>query len=187
MKLGQAYQETLEGWGRALELRDYETEGHTRRVTEATVSLSISMGLPVEDIVNIRHGAMLHDIGKMGIPDAILLKPGPLTIDEWEIMKLHPTYARDMLIGIDYLKPAITIPFLHHEKWDGSGYPNGMAGEEIPIAARIFAIVDVWDALLSNRPYRKGWKKSQVNQYICENAGTHFDPQVVNLFMTCYQ
>ena len=183
MDLSQAYRDTLDGWGRALELRDHETEGHTRRVTEATVNLALTMGLPVEEIMNIRHGAMLHDIGKMAIPDAILLKPGPLDPEEWRVMRLHPVYARDMLSQIDYLRPAVDIPYCHHEKWDGSGYPLGLKGDEIPVSARIFAIVDVWDALLSDRPYRKGWPEEKVYQYITENERTHFDPAVVGMFL----
>jgi PAS domain S-box-containing protein len=187
LELGDAYRDTLEGWGRALELRDHETEGHTRRVTEGTVQLALKLNISVESIVNIRYGAMLHDIGKMAIPDTILLKPGPLDSTEWQIMRMHPVYAKDMLSEINFLKSAITIPFYHHEKWDGTGYPMGLQGEKIPIEARIFTVIDVWDALLSDRPYRKGWHKDKVFQYIDDNKSVQFDPEIVDVFLGMQQ
>jgi putative nucleotidyltransferase with HDIG domain len=157
VELMLAYETTLEGWSRALDLRDKETEGHTQRVTEMAVQLAQDLGLRDEELVHIRRGALLHDIGKMGIPDSILLKPGPLTDEEWTIMRKHPVYAFDLLSPIAFLRPALDIPYCHHEKWDGTGYPQGLKGEAIPLAARIFAVIDVWDALRSDRPYRQGW------------------------------
>ncbi|MBI3242882.1 MAG: GAF domain-containing protein [Chloroflexi bacterium] len=183
VELAQAYDSTLEGWARALELRDKETEGHTRRVTELTLRLALAMGLPDAELVHVRRGALLHDIGKMGIPDSILLKPGPLTGVEWGIMRRHPTYAYEMLSPIAYLRPALDIPYCHHEKWDGAGYPRGLKGEQIPLAARIFAVVDVWDALCSDRPYRKAWPLEQVREHIRSLTGAHFDPQVAQVFL----
>ena len=173
-----AYDATIRGWSRAMDLRDQETEDHTQRVTELTEKLARSLNLPDEDILQIRRGALLHDIGKLGIPDGILLKPGKLTKDEWVIMQQHPQYAYDMLSPITYLHPALDIPYCHHEKWDGSGYPRGLSGEQIPLAARLFAVVDVWDALRSNRPYRQAWSKEKVLEYISSLSGTHFDPMV---------
>ncbi|MDR3572551.1 MAG: HD domain-containing phosphohydrolase [Anaerolineaceae bacterium] len=185
-ELEQSYWGTLDGWGRALELRDDETEGHTRRVTDTTVNLAMRYGVSLQDIQHIRHGALLHDIGKMAIPDAILLKPGPLTDDEWVVMRRHPVYALELLKPIPYLKPSLGIPYSHHEKWDGSGYPLGLKGNEIPLGARLFAVVDVWDALLSDRPYRKGWPQEKVLNYIREKSGTHFDPDIVDVFLRLY-
>ncbi len=182
-KLSVAYDSTLEGWSRALDLRDKETEGHTQRVTDITVRIARAMGLPSEDIVHLRRGALLHDIGKMGIPDAILLKPGALSEEEWEIMRKHPTMAYEMLAPIEYLRRALDIPYCHHEKWDGSGYPRGLKQEQIPIAARIFAVADVWDALCSDRPYRAAWSPEKSLQYIESESGKHFDPQAVRIFM----
>ncbi|HZP83498.1 MAG TPA: HD domain-containing phosphohydrolase, partial [Chthonomonadaceae bacterium] len=156
-ELAQAYDATIEGWSRALELRDRETEGHTKRVTEMTLRLAKALNLPEAERVHIRRGALLHDIGKMGIPDGILLKPDKLTPVEWEFMQRHTEYAYEMLAPIPFLRPALDIPYCHHEKWDGTGYPRGLKGEEIPLAARLFAMVDVWDALCSDRPYREGW------------------------------
>lgn len=178
----RAYDTTLQGWARALDLRDKETEGHSRRVTDYSVDLARRMGLPPEEVVNVRRGAWLHDIGKMGVPDGILLKPGKLTDEEWVIMKKHPQFAYDLLYPIEFLRPALDIPFAHHEKWDGSGYPRGLAGEQIPQAARIFAIIDVFDALTSDRPYRAAWSYQKAIDYIQEQAGTHFDPAVVEAF-----
>ena len=179
-----AYQATLEGWVRALDLRDKETEGHTRRVTALTQTLARGMGLKENDIVHITRGALLHDIGKMAIPDGILLKPGKLTDDERAIIEKHPRYAYEMLSPIKFLHPALDIPYCHHEKWDGSGYPRGLKGEEIPFAARIFAIVDVWDALVSDRPYRKGIHPAEVKKSIRELSGSHFDPRIVEAFLS---
>jgi putative nucleotidyltransferase with HDIG domain len=177
-----AYDNTLEGWANALELRDKETEGHTHRVTELTIRLARQMGIQDEDMNYVRWGALLHDIGKMGIPDDVLLKPGKLTEEEWVIMRKHPEYAFNVLSSISYLERALDIPYCHHEKWDGSGYPRGLEGEDIPLVARIFAIIDVWDALSSDRPYRKAWPKEKVLNYIREQAGSHFDPDVVDAF-----
>ena len=181
-----AYEENIEGWSRTLDLRDKETEGHTQRVTEITLRLAKALGLSGEELVHIRRGALLHDIGKMGIPDNILLKPGSLSEDEWQIMRLHPDYAFELLSPINFLKPALDIPYCHHEKWDGSGYPRGLKGEQIPLAARIFSVVDVWDALCSDRPYRAAWPESQAVEYICEQVGSHFDPSIVEAFINHY-
>jgi putative nucleotidyltransferase with HDIG domain len=164
-------------------LRDKETEGHTQRVTEMALKLARAFGLSEEELVQIRWGALLHDIGKMGIPDNILLKPGPLTDEEWIIMKKHPTFAYDMLSPIRYLRLALGIPYSHHERWDGTGYPHRLKGAQIPLVARIFAVVDVWDALSSDRPYRLAWAIEKVREYIRAESGTHFDPQVVDVFM----
>ncbi|MEJ2759457.1 MAG: HD domain-containing phosphohydrolase, partial [Anaerolineales bacterium] len=183
LKLIQAYETTLEGWSRALEMRDQETEGHTQRVTTWTVKLAQRMGIKEDEIAHIRRGALLHDIGKVGVPDRILLKPGPLDEEEWEVMKQHPVAAFKLLITIPFLRPALDIPQYHHEKWDGNGYPYGLKGEEIPLAARIFAVVDVWDALLSHRPYREPCTHEETIEYITRESGTHFDPNVVESFL----
>ena len=159
-----------------------KTEGHTQRVTDMTVNLARTFNLSQEEMVQVRWGALLHDIGKMGIPDQILLKPGPLTDEEWVIMKKHPEFAYEMLSPIEYLKSALNIPYLHHEKWDGTGYPLGLKGEQIPLTARIFAVVDVWDALRSDRPYRDAWPEEKVRKHILSLVGIHFDPQVVKAF-----
>lgn len=182
-ELLMAYEFTLEGWAKALELRDAETEGHTQRVTDLTVRLARAMGMSEEELVHVRRGTRLHDIGKMGIPDSILLKPGPLSQEEWQIMRQHPDYAYQLLAPIPFLRPAMDIPYSHHERWDGSGYPQGLKGEQIPLAARIFAVVDVWDALGSQRPYREAWPEAEVYKYLEEQAGKHFDPQVVQVFL----
>jgi len=166
-----------------MDLRDKETERHTLRVTEMTVQLARTMGVGEEEIMSMRWGALLHDIGKMGIPDHILNKPGPLTDEEWKIMRKHPIYSYEMISPIEYLRPALDIPYCHHEKWDGSGYPRGLKGEQIPLAGRIFAIIDVWDALRSDRPYRKAWPEEKVIEYLKEQSGTHFDPKVVDVFL----
>lgn len=178
-----AYDATLEGWSRMLDMRDNETEGHSQRVTEMSLRLARAMGLPAESLVHIRRGALLHDIGKMGIPDTILLKPGPLNEEEWRIMRRHPVYAYDILYPISFLHPALDIPYCHHEKWDGTGYPRALRGEQIPVAARIFAVVDVWDALRSDRPYRKAWPEGDVRSYLRAQAGKHFDPAIVVTFL----
>lgn len=177
-----AYDRTLEGWSMALELRDQETEGHTRRVAELTLELSELMGFEGEALVHIRRGALLHDIGKMAIPDSILLKPGALTADEWSIMRRHPEFAHQLLWPIEYLRPAIPIPYSHHEWWNGEGYPQGLSGEEIPLPARIFAVIDVWDAMRSDRPYRQAIDEDEVRSYLQESRGIHFDGQVVEAF-----
>ena len=182
-ELEKAYQATLEGWVRALDLRDKETEGHTQRVTILTERLARYLGVEGEALVNITRGALLHDIGKMGIPDSILSKKGQLTEDERAIIREHPNYARKMLKDIEFLRPAIDIPFCHHEKWDGSGYPRGLKGMDIPFAARVFAVIDVWDALISDRPYRKGLPFEEVRNHIRADAGKHFDPNVVKAFL----
>ncbi|MBE0680675.1 MAG: response regulator [Anaerolineales bacterium] len=182
-KLLSAYDATIEGWSHAMDLRDKETEGHTLRVTKLSEQLGTIMGVETEDLVYMRRGALLHDIGKLGVPDSILLKPAKLTDEEWTIMRQHPQYAYDMIQPIEYLRPALDIPLCHHEKWDGSGYPRGLKGEEIPLVARIFAVVDVWDALISDRPYRPAWDKEKALTYIKEQSGKHFDPYVVENFL----
>jgi putative nucleotidyltransferase with HDIG domain len=182
-ELQEAYQATLEGWVQALDMRDKETEGHTQRVTILTERLARSLGVEGIELVNITRGALLHDIGKMAIPDGILLKPGKLTDDERALMQKHPVYAYDMLKRIEFLLPAIDIPYCHHEKWDGTGYPRGMKGDEIPFAARIFPVIDVWDALISDRPYRKGIPKDEVREHIKADSGKHFDPRIVEAFL----
>lgn len=182
-ELVTAYDKTIEGWSLALDLRDRETEGHTVRVTEATIKLACLAGVKEEDLEHIRRGALLHDIGKLGIPDSILLKPGKLTEEEWKIMRLHPVYAYEWLSEIKYLESAIDIPYCHHEHWDGSGYPQHLRGEEIPLSARIFAIVDVWDALRSERPYRKAMPDGEVRAYITAQKGIDFDPYLTDLFL----
>jgi HD-GYP domain-containing protein (c-di-GMP phosphodiesterase class II) len=183
-ELMEAYDTTLEGWAGALELRDDETEGHSARVTEVTVRLARKMGVPESEIVNIRRGALLHDIGKIGIPDEILLKQGPLAEQEWEIMRLHPVFAYELLAPIQFLRSSIDIPYAHHEHWDGNGYPRGLSGTGIPLAARIFAVVDVWDALRSDRPYRQAWDPDRVREYLQEQSGRQFDPKVVDAFLS---
>ena len=182
-ELGMAYDATIEDWSRALDLRDKETEGHTQRLTGMTLKLAREFGLSETDLVQIRWGALLHDIGKMGVPDGVLFKPEPLTDDEWAVIKKHPSLAFEMLSPIHYLRNALDIPYCHHEKWDGSGYPRGLKGNQIPLAARIFAVVDVWDALTSKRPYRQAWSEEKTIEYIQAGGGTHFDPKVVKAFM----
>jgi PAS domain S-box-containing protein/putative nucleotidyltransferase with HDIG domain len=179
-----AYDATIEGWSRAMDLRDKETEGHTQRVTSLTLKLAHQIGIPDSEIIHIRRGALLHDIGKMGVPDAILHKHGKLTPQEWDIMRQHTSHAYEMLSPIEYLRPALAIPQHHHEKWDGTGYPNKLKGEDIPIAARIFAVVDVWDALTTERPYREPWSKEKALEYIKSESGRHFDPKIVEEFLS---
>jgi PAS domain S-box-containing protein/putative nucleotidyltransferase with HDIG domain len=181
--LSQAYDSTIEGWSRALDLRDKETEGHTLRVTELTLALAQKFSFTDTQLLYIRWGGLLHDIGKMGIPDPILLKPEPLNEEEGAIMRKHPQFAYDLLQPIAFLTPALDIPYCHHERWDGTGYPRGLKGEEIPLPARIFAVADVWDALCSDRPYRPRWAEEKVRDHICALSGTHFDPQVVDVFI----
>jgi len=182
-ELRLAYDTTIEGWARALDLRDQETEGHSRRVTDLTVDLATSMGVNGARLVHVRRGALLHDIGKMGVPDAILRKPGKLTPEERRVMQRHTVYALDLLMPIGFLRPALDIPYCHHEKWDGSVYPRGLRGEEIPQAAHIFAVVDVYDALTADRPYRRAWAPGRALEHIRSEAGKHFEPQVVEAFL----
>jgi PAS domain S-box-containing protein/putative nucleotidyltransferase with HDIG domain len=184
LDLQSAYDTTIEGWSRALDLRDKETEGHTQRVTELTVKLARRAGMSEAELLHVKRGALLHDIGKMGVPDHILLKPDKLTDDEWALMRKHPTYAYELLKPIEYLHDALDIPFCHHEKWDGTGYPRGLKGEDIPLAARLFAVVDVWDAIRSDRPYRQGWDEDRALEFIRSVSGTHLDPRAVELFMS---
>lgn len=184
LALRLAYEETIEGWARALDLRDKETEGHSRRVTERTVDLCRHLGMTAEKLVDVRRGALLHDIGKMAVPDAILLKAGPLTDEEWTVMKKHPDTAAELLSPIKFLRPALDIPQYHHEKWDGTGYPRGLKGTEIPLTARAFAVVDVFDALTSDRPYRSAWTRERALEHLQAGAGTHFDPHVLEVFLT---
>jgi PAS domain S-box-containing protein len=184
LELTLAYDNTLEGWVRALDLREKETHGHTQRVTEITISLARQMGMSEASLSHIRRGALLHDIGKIAIPDSILLKPGPLTDEEWVTMRLHPVYAHDLLSPVEYLRQALEIPYNHHEKWNGTGYPRSLKGDQIPLAARIFAVVDVWDALNSDRPYRPRWERERALEYIRDQSGEHFDPIVAERFFS---
>lgn len=181
--LKRAYDATIAGWSKALDLKDEETEEHTLRVTEKTLALAKHFDFNEDELLCMKYGSLLHDIGKIGIPDSILLKPGGLTDEELATMRKHPTYAFELLSPIPHLKCALDIPYSHHEKWNGTGYPRGLKGEQIPLAARIFAVVDVWDALLSDRPYRKGWSEEKVLQYLKEQSGKHFDPKVVETFL----
>jgi len=183
MELTMAYDRTMEGWSRALDYRDKETEGHSQRVTELTIKIACAMGIQEDELIHIRRGALLHDIGKLGVPDAILFKPGKLTDEEWAVMKKHPVFAYELLSPIPFLRLALEIPYCHHEKWDGTGYPRGLKGEQIPLSARIFAVVDVWDALLADRPYRPAWRKEKVIEHIRSLSGTHFDPEVSEAFL----
>ncbi len=178
-----SYDATLEGWSRALDLRDNVTEGHTQRVVGMTLRLANALGIPESELGNLRRGALLHDIGKIGVPDAILRKPGALVNEEWAVMRKHPVYAYEMLSPIAYLRPAIDIPYCHHEHWDGSGYPRGLRGEEIPLGARLFTVVDVWDALRSDRPYRQAMPEERAREYIGASSGSLFDPRVVGAFL----
>jgi PAS domain S-box-containing protein/putative nucleotidyltransferase with HDIG domain len=182
-ELAEAYDATLEGWSRALELREHETAGHSQRVVDLTLRLAQALGVGGSDLVHMRRGALLHDIGKMAVPDRILLKPEPLDPEEWVTMRQHPLYAAEMLRSIPYLRPALDIPYCHHERWDGSGYPRGLAGEQIPVAARIFAVADVWDALTSDRPYRPPWPERDARRYLRSEAGSHLDPRIVEVFL----
>lgn len=173
----------VKSWGYALELRDVETNDHSQRVTRMAIQLSQSIGLHQNELITMQRGALLHDIGKIGIPDRILLKAGPLTEAEWAIMRQHPVYAFQMLTQIPFLNSAIDVPYCHHERWDGTGYPRGLRGTNIPLSARIFAVVDVWDALSSNRPYRPAWPRKKICDYLHEQAGKLFDPEIVGLFL----
>jgi len=181
--LSQAYDATLMGWSQVLDMRDHVTDEHTHRVADLTMKLAIQMGIPVDELGHIRRGALLHDIGKMAVPDAILQKPGSLTDDEMQIMRTHPEKASMILSQIEYLAPAMDIPFCHHEKWDGTGYPRGLQGDQIPLVAQIFSIIDVYDALTSDRPYRKAWTEQDAIDYIKSQSGRHFNPRVVKAFL----
>jgi HD-GYP domain-containing protein (c-di-GMP phosphodiesterase class II) len=181
--LESTYEMTLGGWARALDIRVKEGEGHNQRVAEMAWKLAYAMGIGKDELVHIRRGAILHDIGKLVLPDNVLLKDGPLSQEEWKIMLQHPEFGRDLLNPVEYLKPALDIPYCHHEKWDGTGYPRGLQGEEIPLAARIFAIVDVWDTMMLDRTYRSKFLPEKAIQYIREQAGKHFDPEVVRMFL----
>ena len=183
IELAQAYDATLEGWSRVLDMRDHATDEHTQRVTRLTIALAEKMGIPKSEMSHVRRGALLHDIGKMAIPDSILQKPDRLSDTELAIMRTHPEKAHEILSHIDYLSPAIDIPYCHHEKWDGTGYPRNLKGEEIPLSARLFAVVDVFDALTSDRPYRKAWEKEKALTYIQEQSGKHFFPDAVEAFV----
>ncbi len=183
LELQTAYDATIEGWSKALDLRDKETEGHSQRVTDLCLTMAKMLNISNDELKYIRWGSLLHDIGKMGVPDHILLKPGPLDDQEWEIMRRHPVNAYNLLSEINFLRPALDIPLSHHEKWDGSGYPGKLKGNEIPLAARIFAVVDVWDALTSERPYRNALSQDEALQYIIDQSGSHFDPEMVQLFL----
>jgi hypothetical protein len=180
--LQSSYETTLDSWSRALDLRDKETEGHTQRVTKLTCKIAKAMKLPEEEILYIRRGSLLHDIGKLGVPDDILHKDGPLTEEEWQIMRQHPQFAYNLLYPIEYLRTAMDIPYCHHERWDGTGYPRGLKETAIPLSARIFAVADVYDALTSDRPYRKAWPKEKAIEYLQKETGTHFDPNIVEIF-----
>ena len=178
----QAYDETIQGWSMALELRDPLTKGHSERVVKLTLQLARLLGVKDAQLIHLRRGVLLHDLGKMAVPDSILNKAGPLTELEWEVMRRHPIYAYQFLSSIDYLAPALEIPCCHHEKWDGTGYPRGLKGDQIPLSARIFAVIDVWDSLTSERVYRSTWTKEQALEYIHDQSGKYFDPRVVNTF-----
>jgi len=182
-ELAQAYDTTLQGWARALEFRDKETAGHSQRVTDLTMKLAVALGLPEDELVHIRRGALLHDIGKMAIPDEILRKGTDLTPAEREIVSKHPEIAHELLAPIPYLEKALEIPYCHHERWDGTGYPRGLKGEQIPLSARIFAVADVWDSLRSDQPYRQAWPRKETIRYMEEQAGTSFDPAVLGVFL----
>ena len=187
IELTIAYDSTLEGWLQAFEMRDRETQGHSIRVAELTLSLATAMGLSGKELQDIRRGALMHDIGKMGVPDSILLKPDKLTEEEWEIYRKHPQFAYDMLYPIVYLRSSLDIPYCHHEKWDGTGYPRGLKGNDIPFSARIFSVIDVYDALMSERPFRNAWSKEKTLEYIQNQSGKHFDPHVVEVFIKMIQ
>ena len=184
VELSLAYDATIEGLSHALDLRDKETKEHTLRVTNITVKLATILGMGESDLIHIRRGAILHDIGKVALPDKILFKPGPLLDEEWKIMRRHPEIAVELLSPVTYLAPALKIPHWHHEKWDGTGYPDHLRGEQIPFPARLFALADVYDALISNRPYRSAWSKQDAVQYIESQSGVHFDPKIVPEFLT---
>ena len=186
-ELLEAYNNTLEGWAKAMELRDKETSGHSRRVTSLATDLAKALNLSKKEQQDVRFGALLHDIGKMAIPDRILKKPGRLTPEERKIIETHPVEGYKLLEHIQYLDSANKISLYHHEKWDGSGYPEGLRGEEIPFIARLFTIVDVWDAVTSNRPYAPAWPIPIARAYIKEEKGVSFDPEIVDVFLRLEQ
>ena len=182
-ELEESYDATLTGWSRAMDIRDHETENHSERVAELALSIAREFGLSESELIDFRRGALLHDIGKLGVPDSILLKQGPLTDEEWKVMRHHPVLAHDMLAPVKHLQGAADIPYSHHERWDGTGYPRGLKGEEIPLCARIFAVADVWDAIRSSRSYREAWPTERCVAFMREGAGTLFDPRVVEAFL----
>jgi HD-GYP domain-containing protein (c-di-GMP phosphodiesterase class II) len=183
IELSLTYEATIEVFARALEMRERQPIGHTHQVTEITARLAMVVGIDKETIPHLRRGALLHDIGKLGVAESIVQKSEPLTDQEWNVMRLHPQIAYDLLSPIVYLHPALEIPYCHHEKWDGSGYPQGLKGDQIPLSARIFAVIDVWDALISDRPFRKGWSEYQASRYLQEQSGSHFDPEITGIFL----
>lgn len=178
-----AYDAAIEGWARALDLREHETGGHARRVTELAQRLGGRLGLGEDALENLRHGALLHDVGKIGVRDAVLSKPGPLDDDEWAEMRKHTVLGHELLVGLPGLRASTAVVRSHHERWDGSGYPDGLAGTAIPRLARIFAVVDVYDALRSDRPYRRAWTEDEVRAYLRDERGRQFDPQAVDAFL----
>jgi HD-GYP domain-containing protein (c-di-GMP phosphodiesterase class II) len=184
IELGLAYDTTLEGWARALELRLSDAAGQSRRMADVTVMLGRALGLTEEELVHVRRGALLHDIGNLGVPEAVLLKTEPLTDDDWRAIRSHPTHACDLLQQVAYLRPALEIPHLHHERWDGTGYPDGLKGNQIPLAARIFAVIDVYESMRSPRPYRQALSREAALDYLREQSGRHFDPDVVPVFIS---
>jgi len=184
MELRKNYDLTLEAWAKVLEYRDEDTEGHSRRLVELSTRLAKAMGFSAEDIDHLRRGALLHDIGKLAIPDKVLLKPGKFNVDERRLMEQHPVYAKQMLSQIDFLQPSLDVAYSHHEHWDGSGYPDGLKGEKIPLLARLFTVVDQWDALTSDRPYRKAWPREKVIAYLQENSGKIYEPKIVDVFLS---
>jgi len=183
----QAYDATLQAWAIAVEHHAKEAEGHTRRVMEMTLWLAKVMQVNDHEMKNVQRGAVLHDVGNMVVPESILHSKSNLTVEEWVTIHMHPYNAYEMLEPIEILRPALEIPYFHHEKWDGTGYPRGMKGEQIPLAARIFSLVDVYDAMVSDRPYRKAWSKDAAVQHLQEESGRHFDPKVVDVFMDHWQ
>lgn len=186
LQLRKSYDQTLQGWVQVMDIRHKETGTHSLRVTRMTVKLASLMGIEGDALTHIARGALMHDTGKVGIPDAILIKPGPLDEQELALMREHPVIARNLMHDIEFLKPSIDIPYSHHERWDGSGYPEGLKGEAIPLPARLFAVVDVYDALLEERVYKKGWAEDKTLEYIAAQSGIQFDPQVVQLFLDHY-
>ena len=181
--LNLAYDATIEGWSRVLEARGIESAGHTRRVADQTVRLAQAAGFGGADLIHLRRGALLHDIGMLAVPEGVLLKPGPLSDEERGVMRQHPEHGFDFLAPINYLRPSLDIPYCHHEKWDGSGYPRGLRGDHIPLGARLFALVDTWDALRADRPFRAAWTAERARAYIQEKSGVEFDPQMTALFL----